>query len=204
MNKIQINAIALAVTLAFSAGAMAEGMSKADFKASQDKVAAEYKTAKAGCSSLAGNAKDVCAVEAKGKEKVAMAELEAAYKPTVKNHYEVRIAKADADYALAREKCDDQAGNAKDVCVKEAKAAETAAKADAKVQMKTSDANATAKEKSSEARIDADKKTADARKDAAVDKGDAQYAVAKEKCDSYSGVAKDACMDQAKARYSKQ
>ena len=35
MNKLNINAIALAVTLAFSAGAMAEGMSKVDYKAGQ-------------------------------------------------------------------------------------------------------------------------------------------------------------------------
>ena len=44
----------------------------------------------------------------------------------------VTIAKAEADYRVAKEKCDDSAGNAKDVCLKEAKAAEAAAKAEAK------------------------------------------------------------------------
>jgi hypothetical protein len=34
------------------------------------------------------------------------------------------MAKVDADYAVAKEKCDDFSGNAKDVCVKEAKAAQ--------------------------------------------------------------------------------
>ena len=42
------------------------------------------------------------------------------------------IAKAEAEYAVAKERCDDQAGNAKDVCVKEAKSAQTAAKANAR------------------------------------------------------------------------
>lgn len=192
MNKLNINGIALAITLAFSTAAMAEGMSKDAYKAGKEKISAEYKTAKAACDPLAGNAKDICKLEAKGKEKVALAELEASYKPTQKNHYEVSVAKAEADYDVAKEKCDDLSGNAKDVCVKEAKAAETAAKADAKAQLKTSEANTTAKEKSTEARSDA-----------TADKSDAQYNLAKEKCDTYSGTAKDNCLSQAKTRYNK-
>ena len=42
-----------------------------------------------------------------------------------------RIARTEADYAVAKERCDDQAGDAKEVCLKEAKAAEAAAKANA-------------------------------------------------------------------------
>jgi len=204
MKNRNINTIALAITLAFSAGAMAEGMSKGDFSAGKDKISADYKTAKAHCNSLSGNANDVCMAEAKGKEKVAKAELEATYKPTQKSRYEARVAKAEADYGVAKEKCDDLAGNTKDVCVKEAKAAETAAKADAKAQMKTAEANATANEKTADARGDASKKTTEARMDASADKSDAQYAVAKEKCDSYSGAAKDSCLDKAKVTFQKQ
>lgn len=203
MKNLTIKSIALAITLAFSAGAMAEGMSKTDYKAGKDKISAEYKTSKASCGSLSGNANDVCVAEAKGKEKVAKVELEATYKPSQKAHYEARVAKAEADYDVAKEKCDDLAGNTKDVCVKEAKAAETTAKADAKTQMKTADANATANDKTTEARSDASKKTVDARKDAAVDKSDAQYAVAKEKCDAYSGAAKDTCLSKAKVSFNK-
>lgn len=203
VNKLNINVIALAISLAFSAGAMAQSMSKNDYKASKDRIAAEYKSAKAGCASFSGNQNDICVAEAKGKEKIARAELEASYKPTQKTRYQARVAKAEADYAVAKERCDDKAGNAKDVCVKEAKAAETAAKADAKAQMKTSDANATANEKSAEARSEANKQAADARKDAAAETIDAQYKVAKEKCDTYAGGAKDRCLDQAKARFGK-
>lgn len=192
MNKLNINAMALAVGLAFSAGAIAEVVSKDDYQAGKDRISADYKTAKVACASLSGNAHDICSAESKGREKVAMAELESGYKPTAKNRYDVRITKAEATYAVAKEHCDDLAGNAKDVCVKEARANETAAKADAKAQMKTSDANTTANEK-----------TADARKDSTADKLDADYGVAKEKCDAYAGSAKDNCLDQAKARFGK-
>jgi hypothetical protein len=199
VNTLNINVIALAVSLAFSAGAMAQSLSKNDYKAGQDKIAAEYKLAKAGCASLSGNPKDICVAEAKGKERVAMAELDASYKPTPKNHYQARVARAEADYAVAKERCDDMAGNAKDVCVKEAKAAETAAKA----QMETADANATANEKTDQAHGKANEQSADARKDAAAAKRDAEYKVAKEKCDTYAGDTKDRCLDQAKARFGK-
>ena len=82
----------------------------------------------------------------------AKAELEDGYKPTKKTRYNVSIAKAEADYSVAMEKCDDKAGNDKDVCVKEAKAAQTAAKADAKSLLKTSEANQVANDKTASAR----------------------------------------------------
>ena len=40
MNRINMTTIAAAITLAFSAGAMAEGLSKADYKAGKDKASA--------------------------------------------------------------------------------------------------------------------------------------------------------------------
>jgi hypothetical protein len=203
MNKLNINVIALALGFAFSAGVMAEGISKDDYQAGKDTIAAEYKSAKAGCDSLAGNRNDICVADAKGKEKVAMAELEAGYKPSRETRYEVSVAKAEANYAVANERCDDLAGNTKDVCVKEAKAAQTAAKADAKALLKTSDANATANEKSAAARSTAGEQAADARHDATADKRDANYKVAKEKCDGFSGGAKDECLMQAKVQFGK-
>jgi osmotically-inducible protein OsmY len=149
MTKLNITAIAAGIALAFSAGALAaQTMSKDEYKAGKDKIAAEYKSAKAGCDSLSANAKDVCMAEAKGKEKVAKAELEARNKPGDKTRYAVSIAKAEADYAVAKEKCDDKTGNDKKACVKDAKAAETRAKADAKARMQTPVAKKPAQEKS--------------------------------------------------------
>lgn len=203
MNNFNIKVLAIAVSLAFSAGAMAQNVTKTEYKASKDKISAEYKTDKASCASLSGNANDICLAEAKGKDKVALADLEASYKPSVKNQYDLKVAKAEANYAVANERCDDKSGNVKDVCVKEAKAVEATAKADAKAQMKTSDADATANEKSADARSKANEKTTEARKDANVDKVDAEYTVAKEKCDTFAGGAKDTCLDQAKTRFGK-
>ncbi len=204
MKHLKINAIVLAIGLAFSVGAMAESMSREQYKSLEKDLEAEYKSAKAQCKSLAGNANDICIAEAKGRKNVAQAELEANYKPSVKAHYNARVAKADADYSVAIEKCDDKAGNNKDVCVKEAKAARVHEKADAKAQMKTSKANAVANEKSDDANAKAVEKKTDAHQDAAAAKHDADYAVAKEKCDVLAGGAKDVCMSDAKARFGKQ
>jgi hypothetical protein len=194
MSKLMISLLA-AAGIAFAGAANAadtKTMSRDAYKADKDKIEAQYKVDKERCSSLSGNAKDVCQAEAKGKEKVAKAELEANYKNTDKARIDARQAKADADYDVAKEKCDDLKGNDKDVCVKEAKAAHTKAKADAKV----------AKVDAKTAHNTADKR-ADARKDAAEDKRDADYKVAVEKCDAMSGAAKDQCVKNAKMRYNK-
>lgn len=108
----------------------ATGMPDAEYKQSKDRIAADYKQWKAQCDSLQKNAKDVCMAEAKGKEKIARAELEVAYKPTDKNRRDAVNAKADAEYDVAKEKCDDMSGNSKDACQKQAKAQHVAAKAD--------------------------------------------------------------------------
>ncbi len=194
MSKLMISLLA-AAGIAFAGAANAadsKTMSRDAYKADKDKIEAQYKADKERCSSLSGNAKDVCQAEAKGKEKVAKAELEANYKNTDKARIDARTAKADADYDVAKEKCDDLKGNDKDVCVKEAKAAHTKAKADAKV----------AKVDAKTAHNTADKR-AEARKDAAEDKRDADYKVAVEKCDAMSGAAKDQCVKNAKMRYNK-
>jgi hypothetical protein len=201
MKHLNMTAIAVAIGLVFSAGAMAQSLSKSDYEAEKDRIAAAYKSDKANCDAHSGNKKDVCIAEAKGNEKIAKAELEARAEPSAKHHYDVLIAKADADYAVAKEKCDDQAGNAQDVCVKEAKAVETRAKADAEVQMKTWKANKSAYETSSEAGMKAKEDRTEARQDAATDIVDADYAVAKEKCDAMAGDAKSRCLDAAKAKY---
>ena len=194
MSKLMISLLAAAgIALAGAAGAAsATGISRDDYKARNDQAEAQYKADKENCKTMSGNAKDVCMEEAKGKEKIAKADAEAAYKSTDEARYYARVAHVEADYAVAKEKCDDLAGNAKDVCVKEAKAAEVKGKADAKVN-----------KVSSETQHEADVKTANARADAAEDKRDADYKVALEKCDSLAGATKDECVKDAKVRYGK-
>ena len=150
---------------------------------------------------MSGNANDICKAEAAGNEKIAKAELEARYEPTEKTRYKSWMAKAEAHYKVAKERCDDKAGNDKDVCMKEAKAEFVHAKADAKVKMKTTEAAAAEHDTTTDAHMKAHEKAADVQHDAAKDKRDADYAVAKEKCGTYSGNAKDTCINQAKAKF---
>lgn len=203
MKYSKLNIAVLSVCLSMSAAVFAETMTKADFGLAKDKISANYKANKALCGSMSGNAKDICKEEAKANEKIARAELDESYEPSTKAHFNTLVAKADANYAVAKEKCDDVSGNAKDVCVKEAKAAHVAGKADATAQRKIADANKTAVVKTNDAQMKASTKKMEARTAATVDKLDAEYKVAKEKCDTFAGDAKDACMQQAKTRYSK-
>lgn len=113
----------IAVLVASLCAGQALALTKDEYKAGKDRIEAEYKTAKEQCKSMNGNAKDVCEEEAAGKEKVARAELEAAYRPTPRNQEKVRVARADAAYEVAKEKCDELAAEAKSNCEKDAKAA---------------------------------------------------------------------------------
>ena len=203
MTKINISAITLAISLVYSVNAMAQNMSKTEYKSITQTIKSEYKTAKHNCNVYADNAKDICVVDAKGKKNVAQAELDASYRPSKQARYDAIVIKAKADYAVAIERCDDKAGNIKDVCVKEAKAALISAKSDAKAQLTSAEANTTANEKSTDAQMKAKKIGSEARQDAAADKRDADYAVEKTRCDALAGNAKDMCSSDAKMHYGK-
>ncbi len=182
MKKLSpIKAALLAATLLALSPMHAATMGKADYQAGKDRIGADYKADSAACASLAANAKDICVQEAKGKEKVARAELEFGYTGKAADGNKVLVAKAESAYAVAKERCDDLAGNAKDVCLKTAKATEARALADAKMG----------------------KEIGEARKDAAAEKLDADYEVAIEKCGALAGDAKSACVAAAKAKFGK-
>ncbi len=182
MNKFSTLRVSLlAAALLTSTASFAVAMSKVDYQAAKARIGADYKTDKAACASLAANAKDICIEEAKGKDKVALAELEYGYTGKSGDRNKTLVAKADAVYAVAKERCDDLAGNPKDVCVKEAKAVHIKSLADAKMG----------------------KEIMAAQKEAASDKRDADYKVAIEKCDALAGDAKTSCVNRAKASFGK-
>jgi hypothetical protein len=191
MNKLNLTALSAAIGLAMSASAMGAGISEAQYKSAGQSISARHTADQATCEALAGNRKDVCNAEANGSQNVAKAELELSYRDSDKHRYDVSIAKADAAYAIANEKCDDLAGNAQDVCRKEAQRAQVTAKADAEKALTTADATATASDA-----------TTTAASQAAMEKRNAAYAVAKEKCDSLANDAKATCIQEAKVRYS--
>jgi hypothetical protein len=147
--NMKIHAVAAAVMLAFAGFASAQTTTPADRPAARDtaprtdtaprsdrkvkdaeeeRIEAAYKADKAKCDAMNGNAKDVCEKEAKGKEKVAKAELDAKANPSDRNTRKVQEAKAEAEYEVAKEKCDDMKGKDKDACQKDAKASHERAK----------------------------------------------------------------------------
>ena len=108
----------------------------AEYKAARDKISADYKTDRAACDAMKDNAKDVCVEEAKGKEKIAKAELDQKMKPSDGTARKVAEAKVEVAYSIAKEKCDDQKGEAKSTCVKQAKADESKGMAEVKAMKK--------------------------------------------------------------------
>ncbi|XHS77952.1 hypothetical protein ACFJGW_19860 [Burkholderiaceae bacterium UC74_6] len=174
-------ALIVAAALAVLPASFAWALDKSEYETAKSRISADYKTDRVGCDGMKGNTRDVCIEQAKGKEKVALAELEHSYSGKEADRIKMLEARADANYSVAKEQCDDKAGNDKSVCVKEAKAAHTAAMADAK----------------------ASKKIREARVEAADDKRDADYKAAVQKCSSLAGVAKDNCVSAAKAEFGK-
>lgn len=171
----------LVASMLVLSAAHAANISKDDYAVGKTRISADYKTDKMACGSLAKNAKDVCMEEAKGKEKLAHAELKHAYSGKPADHTKAMEVKAETAYAVAKEKCDDKAGNDKSVCVKEAKAIEVKALVDARTK----------------------EKIGEAKKDGAEDKRDADYKVAVQKCDALAGNAKDSCIAAAKSQFGK-
>ena len=92
MNRIKLTALAAALALGVSGTAFS--LTRDEYKAGKDEISAKYKSDKDACKAMSGNAKDVCLEEAKGREKVAKAELENKYKPSDRNANDVKMAKA--------------------------------------------------------------------------------------------------------------
>ena len=182
--KTKLLLLSAALICTFSNTALA--MTKVEYKTQKDTITGDYKVARDKCDSLKANAKDICVSEAKGAEKIAKAELEANYEPTARHTEKVSMAKGDAAYDTAKEKCDDASGNAKTVCNKDAKAVHTTAMDEARV-----------------ARLGAEtgKANSGARNMANKDENEANYKAAAARCDSMSGTSKDTCETDAKVKF---
>lgn len=183
MRRFLLSGIARAVVIGAGALACAAGANAAGDKTAYENAKASakstYETAAKQCDTMNGNAKDVCVAEAKAARTKTEEDARATYEGTPKARAHAIDEIAEANYKVAKERCDDRTGNDKDVCIKVAKAELTKAKADAK----------------------ANRKSVEAHRDAAKDKREAEYKVAAEKCDAMTGDAKSNCIKDAKARY---
>lgn len=178
-SRLNTPRLLCSLALAGLAGGASANITQPAYAAAKDELKTLYKAEKDGCSSMTGNAKDVCVERAKGHEKVAMAHLEYQRTGSTKDRNNYLEARFDAQYKLAKEACDGKAGNVKDVCMADAKAAHDKAKAD----LKANKAIAAAQNDQMETTLKAD------------------YKAANERCDALSGNAKDSCQATAKARY---
>lgn len=202
MHKLKITM--MTVLFAVGARAMAEApptFSLQNQQATEAQIKSQYEVDKEACNSMTGNARDICLTVAKGKEKVARAELEAYRNNTEEARYRALISRAEVEYDIAKERCDDLTDNSKEVCQKDAKAALVTAKANAEAKLKSFKAMEKAEDKTSQAQKNVDRTVTDIQKGAAGAKQDANYAAAKERCDSLAGGAREACINEAKARY---
>lgn len=84
-------------------------------------IEARHNVAKERCDDVQGNQKDVCVKQAKADRDKAMASLKAR-QDIQEARDEAAEKKRDADYKVARERCDTMSGSAKDACQASAKA----------------------------------------------------------------------------------
>jgi hyperosmotically inducible periplasmic protein len=96
------------------------------------KAESEYRTAAAKCDAKSGNDKDICMAEARLVRTRTEADALSRYNNTAAGRARARSNLADAEYDLAKAKCDAKSGADKDSCMDNAKSVHTAALADAK------------------------------------------------------------------------
>lgn len=96
------------------------------------KAESEYRTAAAKCDAKSGNDKDICMAEARLVRTRTEADALSRYNNTAAGRARARSNVADAEYDLAKARCDAKSGADKDSCMDNAKSVHTAALADAK------------------------------------------------------------------------
>jgi hypothetical protein len=180
-------ALALAAVAAGAApAAMTKQAYKQAYKQAGDRIATQYKAEQAACNRVRGNSRDLCMLQAKAHRQVAQAQLEAQYKPSPEADRKAMDAKAAADYALAKARCDGLKGNAKDSCELQAKVQRDAARRLAVVE-KVEKINALKDKQAKAPRVETP----------------AQHFAAQKAWCQIQGAQRDQCMDELKRRYGK-
>jgi osmotically-inducible protein OsmY len=98
------------------------------------KAESEYRAATAKCDAKSGNDKDICMAEARLARTRTEADALSRYNNTAAGRARAHTNVADAEYDLAKARCDAKSGADKDSCMDNAKSVHTAALADAKAE----------------------------------------------------------------------
>lgn len=182
----------LAAALCCATAAYAAPVTKEAYKAQQVRIEQEYDQSQAGCRKLAGHPRAVCIEQVRGRRDIQMAELAFQYQPSADSDEKVRLAKAEAAYAVTRQRCQSiDEGSAREACRTDARRVLEDAKTDARLQKEV-----VAQELRStlvvRARADADEKRAEA-----------AYNTARERCELLPGEGRENCLIDVRTKFGK-
>ena len=118
--KPTIAILAAAISLA-AYSTLGQANTDADYEAAVKQAKADYSAAKEACDSMKGNDKDVCLKQAKADYTAATQNTKIA-KKTSEAQADAGKATMEAEYKVAKEKCDALSGDAKSACLAQAKA----------------------------------------------------------------------------------
>lgn len=118
---ISMGVLALAGATAFQIGASVSSapsmMTRTDYETLHKVISAEAQDLERACDALRGAERHVCQAEARAREQVLLAELEARYRGTFSAAREAHMVRVRARYEVDRSRCFAYAGFQRDSCV---------------------------------------------------------------------------------------
>lgn len=111
------------------------------------RIDADFEAARERCDDLAGQAKDVCLAEARAERRIRKVEVAARGQGTSKAWYDAHIARAAAEFGVAKERCGIRAGDERAACIADARAGEARAKEEARRARREAEAREVANER---------------------------------------------------------
>jgi hypothetical protein len=109
------------IFLALSVASCSHSATRSEYRATIAQAKADYKASMRRCQSLRGNDEDVCEKQAKAEYTKAETDAKSTYKGTAHAQADAMEDQAEANYKVARERCDPLSGDEKDACIKRAK-----------------------------------------------------------------------------------
>ena len=192
----------IATALALSAGP-ALTVPNEQYQSARRHLAAEFDASRQACKSLPRSSIGLCRAQADREFRVASAGLDALYNPSSDGSYKARIAIADAEYRVAKRKCDAKGGDVKRFCLNHARAAQIAAKAVANSPEDTSTMKRALDQKADVARkqLREEEERTEGRKDSASAKRHTELHIAMERCETLPDYDRLACVSEADKRF---
>jgi hypothetical protein len=129
IGALMLSAAAFGISAAV--GSPRSLMSPVDYSASRKGIEANTQMTLAKCADLEDRAQDICKAEARASERVRKADLEADYRGTVAAAADARLARAKAQFDVARVRCGGEHGEGKLACLRSARAEKSKALSDA-------------------------------------------------------------------------